>query len=108
MLNPTFYIKPSSGIDVYALFEKLTIVSFEDFFEMPKNSLIIAGELTEEDEKEINAIYADLLFPKLVIFLGEINASSRFTFDNQYRLDTYFKAEDFQELLKEILRGENA
>src|SRR5690606_10911101 len=108
MLNPIFYIKPSSGIDVYALFEKLTIASFEDFFEMPKNSLVIAGELTEEDEKKINTLYAGLLFPKMVFFLDERKEISRFNFEKQFYLNPNFKAEDYQELLREILRGENA
>lgn len=108
MLNPIFYIKPSSGVDVYALFEKLSLTSFEDFFEMPKNSLIIAGELSEEDERRINTLYKDLLFPKLVIFLGEKDISSTPSYANQFYLNPNFSSTDYQDLLEEILRGENA
>lgn len=107
MVNPAFYIKPDSFVDVYSLFNRLGVASYSDFFEMPKNTLFISGKINNSDQDKILKIYGELLAPKLVFSIGECDIEDlEFPFPVQ-KLSYHFNQDEYQKLLSAFTRGQN-
>lgn len=111
MANPVFYIKENAFFDEWSLFERCKIPLDSSYFKENKNTLIIIGNLEENEFSKLEALYQSLIYPKAVLYIGQEEDFSDFLknkFPNIIYLPFDFKSKDLSDSLQKLLGEKHA